>query len=83
MYALWWIIRMGIFDALFNQPGNFPAARRFNGDDQILIRSAHQAPADAASIARRSLAPRRWLSDLSCPQAAIMSRPRGVRTGEA
>ena len=83
MDALWWIIRMGIGDALFNQLGNFAAARRFNGDDQIPIRSAHQAPAGAASIARRSLARIRWLSDFSCPQAAMMSRPRGVRTGEA
>ena len=29
-----------------------------------------------------SLARTFWLADLSWPQAAMMSRPRGVRTGE-
>jgi hypothetical protein len=31
----------------------------------------------------KSLALIFWLSDLSCPHAAMISRPRGVRTGEA
>src|SRR5690606_17695270 len=36
-----------------------------------------------ASSARRSDFLRRSDSDLSCPQAARMSRPRGVRIGDA
>ena len=37
----------------------------------------------ATSSARRALARSFSLSDFSCPQAARMSRPRGVRMGEA
>ena len=38
---------------------------------------------DHASSASRAFLLNRSLSDLSCPQAAKISRPRGVRTGEA
>jgi hypothetical protein len=41
---------------------------------------ASQEPAATAWRSRRG---RFWLSDLSWPHAAIMSRPRGARTGEA
>ena len=39
--------------------------------------------AQPAASFRRSLALIFSLSDLSCPQAARISRPRGVRMGEA
>ena len=39
--------------------------------------------AGTAASAIRSLARLRTLADLSWPQAAMMSSPRGVRTGEA
>ena len=47
----------------------------------------HHGAAPVVTSARfatlRSRAPSFKLSDLSCPQAAMMSRPRGVRTGLA
>jgi hypothetical protein len=46
---------------------------------RVISLSYHEALAARA----KSLALIFWLSDLSCPQAAMMSRPRGVRTGEA
>ena len=42
-----------------------------------------QAVIAMARSAMRSRADNFCVSDLSCPQAARMSRPRGVRTGEA
>ena len=39
--------------------------------------------ASTASRARRALARSLTLSERNCPQAAKMSRPRGVRIGEA
>ena len=50
-----------------------------HGHDVVLNMFHHEALAARA----KSLALIFWLSLFNCPQAAMISRPRGVRTGEA
>src|SRR6185437_3049149 len=59
--------------------GRLPAGHQAGGTESLT--GAAQAVAAACAF-RSSLLRRFTLSDLSCPQAAMMSSPRGVRTGE-
>jgi hypothetical protein len=57
-------------------------ARHKVGHDGILRSVLIQSVIAMARSASRSRADNFSVSDFNCPQAARMSRPRGVRTGE-
>lgn len=82
-------MRHGVFESLWGRLKSLAYWRGFElgRDEAEFDRCDSGTQADAVSIARASvclaLARCFTLSLLSWPQAAMMSRPRGVRTGEA